>query len=112
MQENLCGFFLRDFNQPAATSPPLPLAKVGCSKKRDRQCLSLFLAEMEGFEPPHALRRLPDFESGPFSHLGTSPYMPCAGKLTVPCKQTDPTVFLCYYATLSPPLQALNPHRI
>ena len=21
-----------------------------------------FLAEMEGFEPPHALRRLPDFE--------------------------------------------------
>ena len=30
---------------------------------------------MEGFEPPHALRRLPDFESGPFSHLGTSPYL-------------------------------------
>ena len=23
----------------------------------------LFLAEMEGFEPPHALRRLADFES-------------------------------------------------
>ena len=35
-----------------------------------------FLAEMEGFEPPHALRRLPDFESGPFSHLGTSPSDP------------------------------------
>ena len=35
-----------------------------------------FLAEMEGFEPPHALRRLPDFESGPFSHLGTSPSTP------------------------------------
>ena len=33
-----------------------------------------FLAEMEGFEPPHALRRLADFESAPFSHLGTSPY--------------------------------------
>ena len=32
-----------------------------------------FLAEMEGFEPPHALRRLADFESAPFSHLGTSP---------------------------------------
>ena len=32
------------------------------------------LAEMEGFEPPHALRRLADFESAPFSHLGTSPY--------------------------------------
>ena len=31
------------------------------------------LAEMEGFEPPHALRRLADFESAPFSHLGTSP---------------------------------------
>ena len=35
----------------------------------------LFLAEMEGFEPPHALRRLADFESAPFSHLGTSPCM-------------------------------------
>ena len=32
------------------------------------------MAEMEGFEPPHTLRRLPDFESGPFNHLGTSPY--------------------------------------
>ena len=31
------------------------------------------MAEMEGFEPPHALRRLPDFESGPFNRLGTSP---------------------------------------
>ena len=31
------------------------------------------LAEMEGFEPPHALQRLADFESAPFSHLGTSP---------------------------------------
>ena len=35
-----------------------------------------FLAEMEGFEPPHALRRLADFESAPFSHLGTSPFAP------------------------------------
>ena len=33
----------------------------------------IHLAEMEGFEPPHALRRLADFESAPFSHLGTSP---------------------------------------
>ena len=31
------------------------------------------VAEMEGFEPPHALRRLADFESAPFGHLGTSP---------------------------------------
>ena len=31
------------------------------------------LAEMEGFEPPHVLRRLADFESAPFSRLGTSP---------------------------------------
>ena len=37
------------------------------------QGVSGFLAEMEGFEPPHALRRLADFESAPFSHLGTSP---------------------------------------
>ena len=34
------------------------------------------LAEMEGFEPPHAFRRLADFESAPFSRLGTSPYLP------------------------------------
>ena len=34
------------------------------------------MAEMEGFEPPHALRRLADFESAPFSHLGTSPSGP------------------------------------
>ena len=34
---------------------------------------TLHMAEMEGFEPPHALRRLADFESAPFSHLGTSP---------------------------------------
>ena len=33
----------------------------------------ILMAEMEGFEPPHALRRLADFESAPFSHLGTSP---------------------------------------
>ena len=33
------------------------------------------MAEMEGFEPPHALRRLPDFESGPFNHLGTPPFI-------------------------------------
>ena len=32
------------------------------------------VAEMEGFEPPHAFRRLSDFESEPFSHLGTSPF--------------------------------------
>ena len=31
------------------------------------------MAEMEGFEPPHVLRRLADFESAPFSRLGTSP---------------------------------------
>ena len=33
-----------------------------------------FLAEMEGFEPPHAFRRLSDFESEPFRHFGTSPH--------------------------------------
>ena len=42
--------------------------------KTVRKSRLVHLAEMEGFEPPHALRRLPDFESGPFSHLGTSPY--------------------------------------
>ena len=42
--------------------------------KRNAAFGRLFLlAEMEGFEPPHALRRLADFESAPFSHLGTSP---------------------------------------
>ena len=48
---------------------------IRCLKKnRRKRCDACGgLAEMEGFEPPHALRRLPDFESGPFSHLGTSP---------------------------------------
>ncbi len=36
--------------------------------------VGIFLAEMEGFEPPHAFRRLADFESAPFSRLGTSPW--------------------------------------
>ena len=31
------------------------------------------VAEMEGFEPPRRLPDLSDFESEPFSHLGTSP---------------------------------------
>ncbi len=35
--------------------------------------VGVLLAEMEGFEPPHAFRRLADFESAPFSRLGTSP---------------------------------------
>ena len=29
---------------------------------------------LKRFELLHVLRRLPDFESGPFNHLGTSPY--------------------------------------
>ena len=47
-----------------------PTYKISRSK-RYKACSDV--AEMEGFEPPHALRRLPDFESGPFSRLGTSP---------------------------------------
>ncbi len=35
--------------------------------------VAFLLAEMEGFEPPRVLRRLADFESAPFSRLGTSP---------------------------------------
>ena len=42
-------------------------------KRIHPQGVDSLLAEMEGFEPPHALRRLADFESAPFSHLGTSP---------------------------------------
>ena len=54
------------------------LSKNVIKKKQDIhiRMSCFFLAEMEGFEPPHALRRLPDFESGPFSHLGTSPSDP------------------------------------
>ena len=48
-----------------------PLSTV--NKKRPPGWVVFLLAEMEGFEPPHALRRLADFESAPFSHLGTSP---------------------------------------
>ena len=44
------------------------------SAKKEHPAGCSFLAEMEGFEPPHAFRRLADFESAPFSHLGTSPY--------------------------------------
>ena len=44
------------------------------TKKTPPQRGGVFLAEMEGFEPPHVLRRLADFESAPFSRLGTSPY--------------------------------------
>ena len=52
----------RSFKSPiGAKNPNTPEGVLG------------FLAEMEGFEPPHALRRLADFESAPFSHLGTSP---------------------------------------
>ena len=43
------------------------------ANKNSRPKAAFLLAEMEGFEPPHALRRLADFESAPFSHLGTSP---------------------------------------
>ena len=43
-------------------------------KERRPPCgWSSFFTEMEGFEPPHAFRRLADFESAPFSRLGTSP---------------------------------------
>ena len=47
---------------------------ISFSPKEDHPVGGPLLAEMEGFEPPHALRRLADFESAPFSHLGTSPY--------------------------------------
>ena len=40
--KNLCGVFLRDFHQPAAAFP-LCRWQRGNAKKRDRQCLSLFL---------------------------------------------------------------------
>ncbi len=43
------------------------------ANKNCRPKAAFLLAEMEGFEPPHALQRLADFESAPFSHLGTSP---------------------------------------
>ena len=33
------------------------------------------MAEMWGFEPQRQRTDLPDFESGPFNHLGTSPYI-------------------------------------
>ena len=39
----LCGFFPRDFHQPAAAPHPCQRQRWGRSKKRDRHCLSLFL---------------------------------------------------------------------
>ena len=37
-------------------------------------CIFAGDTEMEGFEPSRVVKRLPHFECGPFSHLGTSPY--------------------------------------
>ena len=36
-------------------------------------CIFAGDTEMEGFEPSRVVKRLPHFECGPFSHLGTSP---------------------------------------
>ena len=33
------------------------------------------MAEKEGFEPPRDVNHLPVFKTGPFSHLGISPYI-------------------------------------
>ena len=49
------------------------ISSIGAKNTHTSGGVWVFLAEMEGFEPPHALRRLADFESAPFSHLGTSP---------------------------------------
>ena len=54
---------------------------------------SPLMAEMEGFEPPHALRRLADFESAPFSHLGTSPADSGIIPVNPPKIKTYPAVF-------------------
>ena len=67
--KNLCGVFLRDFHQPAAAFP-LCRWQRGNAKKRDRQCLSLFLAEKEGFEPSRPFRGLHDFQSCALDQLG------------------------------------------
>ena len=42
-------------------------------QKHDDQMFLAFFTEMMGFEPMRRRTDLPDFESGPFSHLGTSP---------------------------------------
>ena len=67
--KNLCGVFLRDFHQPAAAFP-LCRWQRGNAKKRERQCLSLFLAEKEGFEPSRPFRGLHDFQSCALDQLG------------------------------------------
>ena len=45
-----------------------------------------YMAEKEGFEPPRAFRPLSVFKTGPFNHLGISPYTNKILKLLV-----DPT---------------------
>ena len=63
-----------------------------CKKsRRERYEVRDDVAEMEGFEPPHALRRLSDFESEPFSHLGTSPYILAAQKARPPPRSGAPS---------------------
>ena len=44
------------------------------------------MAEKEGFEPPRDFHHLPVFKTGPFNHLGISPYTNKILKLLV-----DPT---------------------
>ena len=58
---------------------------IGAKNTHTPEGVWVFLAEMEGFEPPHALRRLADFESAPFSHLGTSPYSFRKAHYSNPC---------------------------
>lgn len=45
-----------------------------CIKKHHASVAHGVSPEMEGFEPSRVVKRLPHFECGPFSHLGTSPY--------------------------------------
>ena len=69
-------------SRPAASNAPLERCiewvqiphSFSAKKNATPLGVAFFLAEMEGFEPPHVLRRLADFESAPFSRLGTSPY--------------------------------------
>ena len=67
-------FRIFSFPDPNRNPAEHPQGTRRIKTRRKRYAACDELAEMEGFEPPRTLRRLPDFESGPFSHLGTSPY--------------------------------------
>lgn len=59
------------------------------SEPRFKSLIELFMAQMEGFEPPRRLPDLSDFESEPFSLLGTSAFFKIVSLRYMICQLID-----------------------